>query len=108
MTNPLDEFMKHAQKLQEKFSKSSEDMKQQVFVGEAGAGLVKITFNGQRQAQHIEIDASILKEDKQVLEDLLLAAINNALSKVEDSHSFSVADIANQFNLKDLLSPTKK
>ena len=108
MTNPLDELMKQAQKLQEKFSKSAEEMKQQIFVGEAGAGLVKVSINGQRQAQRVEVDASILTEDKQVLEDLLLAAINNALNKVEDSNSLSVVDIASQFNLKDLLSPTKK
>jgi hypothetical protein len=108
MSNPLDELMKQAQKLQEKMGKNAEEQQQKRFVGEAGAGLVKVTINGQRQALRVDIDDSVLKEEKPVLEDLLLAAINNALNKAEESSSFSISDIASQLNLKDFLNPLKK
>ncbi len=108
MSNPLDELMKQAQKLQDKMGQTKGEMQLKRFIGEAGAGLVKVTVNGQRHAVGVDIDASILSEDKQVLEDLLLTAINNALNKAEDSSSFTLAEIASKLNLEDILNPLKK
>lgn len=108
MSNPLDEIMKQAQLLQEKIGKNAEDMLHKQFIGEAGAGLVKITLNGQRQAVKVAIDPSVFNEDKQVLEDLILAAINHGLTKVDSSNQFSISELAKQMNLKDLLTPGKK
>lgn len=54
--------------------------------GESGAGLVRATANGQRQVLSIEIDPSLInKEDQQVMQDLVVAAVNNALSKAEEA-----------------------
>ena len=54
-----------------------------VITGEAGAGLVKVTLNGRHAARRVEIDDSLVGDDKDMLEDLVTAAINDAVSKVE-------------------------
>ncbi|BBM06051.1 hypothetical protein HAALTHF_44980n [Vreelandella aquamarina] len=51
--------------------------------GEAGAGMVKITMNGRHDVSDVTIDPSVLEEDKELLEDLLAAAVNDAVRKVE-------------------------
>ena len=55
-------------------------------VGEAGAGLVKATANGKRQVVRLQIDESVWEEDKKILEDLVISAVNAALEKAEEVH----------------------
>ena len=79
----INELMKQAQAMQEKMQKMQEDVAKLEVTGESGAGLVKVTMNGRHDVRHVSIDSSLMQEDKEILEDLLAAAINDAVRKVE-------------------------
>ena len=71
-------LMKQAQQMQEKMQKMQEEIAQLEVTGESGAGLVKITINGAHNCRRIEIDPSLMEDDKEMLEDLIAAAFNDA------------------------------
>ena len=79
-------IMKQAQQMQEKMAKMQEDMAKMEVVGESGAGMVKVTMMGNHNVRKVEIDDSLVGEDKEMLEDLVAAAINNAVSRVEQNN----------------------
>ena len=74
----IGDLMKQAQAMQEgmqeNMRKMQEDLQTMEVVGESGAGLVKVTLNGKHEARGVDIDASLLSEDKEILEDLIAAA----------------------------------
>lgn len=77
-------MMKQAKEMQAKFQAMQEEMADMEAQGEAGAGLVKVTMSGKGEMKSLEIDPSLLKEEEcEILEDLILAAHNDAKSKVE-------------------------
>lgn len=75
--------MQQAQKMQAEFAKMQEQMAEREVVGEAGAGMVRVTMNGRHDVRNIEIDPAVFTEEKTVLEDLLAAAVNDAVRRVE-------------------------
>ena len=79
-------IMKQAQQMQEKMAKMQEDMAKMEVVGESGAGMVKVTMMGNHNVRKVEIDDSLVGDDKEMLEDLVAAAINNAVSRVEQNN----------------------
>ncbi|MEY2680548.1 MAG: hypothetical protein RL661_779 [Pseudomonadota bacterium] len=82
MKNPLAGLMQQAQKMQENLKQVQDEIAETQIQGESGAGLVRITMNGKRQVQKIVIDDSLLNEDRDMLEDLIAAAFNDAINKV--------------------------
>lgn len=80
--NALGNIMKQAQRMQEELQKVQEQMAQQETTGEAGGGLVKVTLNGRHEARRVSLDPSLLQEDPEMLEDLLAAAINDAVHRI--------------------------
>lgn len=83
MKGALGQMMQQAQEMQEKMRQAQEDVAQLEITGESGAGLVKVTLTGKYQARRVEIDPSVVNEEKAFLEDLVAAAINHASEKVE-------------------------
>ena len=81
----MNELMKQAQAMQEKMQKMQEDVARLEVTGESGAGLVKVVMNGRHDVRSVNIDSSLLEEDKEILEDLIAAAINDAVRKVEST-----------------------
>ncbi len=79
----INDLMKQAQDMQNKMQKMQEDMANAEVKGEAGAGLVSVVMTGRHDVKRVHIDESLLKEDKEMLEDLLAAAVNDAVRKVE-------------------------
>ena len=77
-------MMKQAQKMQEDMQKLQEELANAKVIGEAGAGLVKVTMNGRYYVLLVEIDQSLFDEDKEMLEDLIAAATNDAVRRVEE------------------------
>ena len=78
-------LMQQAQQMQQKMKELQDQLERQEIVGSSGAGLVKVTVNGKNETRRIEIDASLFKpEDKGVVEDLIVAACNDARGKVEE------------------------
>lgn len=84
-------LMKQAQEMQEKMQKAQEELANAEVTGQAGAGLVSIVMTGRHDVRRVNIDASLLEEDKEILEDLIAAAVNDAVRKVEQNTQDSMA-----------------
>jgi hypothetical protein len=82
MKNPLANLMQQAQQMQENIKKAQDELAVMEVNGESGAGLVKIVMNGKREALKVSIDNSLLADDRDMLEDLVAAAINDAVHKI--------------------------
>ncbi len=78
-------MMQQAKKMQENMKQMQEELAHMEVTGEAGGGMVKATVTGKHQVKRIEIDDSLLEDDdKTLLEDLVAAAVNAAMSEVEE------------------------
>lgn len=95
----LGDLMKQAQAMQENMQKMQEDLANLEVIGESGAGMIKVTMNGRHDVKNVEIDDSLLQEEKSILEDLLAAAVNDAVRKVEGANKDKMGDLASGFNL---------
>jgi len=85
MKGALGNLMKQAQQMQEKIKQAQEELRLVEVTGESGAGLVKVVMTGRHDARRVQIDPSLLEDDRDMLEDLLAAAINDAVRKVEQA-----------------------
>lgn len=83
--NDLGRLMRQAQQMQDKMKAAQDEIARMEVTGESGAGMVKITLTGKHQARKVEIAPAALQEDKEFLEDLIAAAINDASQKVEEA-----------------------
>ena len=83
MKGGLSGLMKQAQKMQENMQKMQEKMATVEVEGQAGAGMVKVTMTCRHDVKRVSIDDSLLTDDKDMLEDLIAAAVNDAVRKVE-------------------------
>lgn len=79
----INQLMKQAQMLQDKVQKANEEILKQEATGESGAGLVKVVVTGRFEVKRVSIDDSLMKEDREVLEDLIAAAMNDGVRKIE-------------------------
>ncbi|MCZ6658897.1 MAG: YbaB/EbfC family nucleoid-associated protein [Gammaproteobacteria bacterium] len=93
------DLMKQAQQVQEKMQALQTEIESMEVVGESGAGLVKVTMNGRHEVKRVDIDSSLLTEDKEVLEDLVAAACNDCVRKVENAQQQKMSGIASGFGL---------
>ncbi len=87
MKGGLGNLMKQAQDMQARMQKAQQEIALLEVTGESGAGLVKVTMNGKHDVKRVELDDSLMQEDKEMLEDLLAAAVNDAVRKVEAASS---------------------
>jgi nucleoid-associated protein EbfC len=94
MKNQLAGLMKQAQTMQENMKKAQEELAAMEVEGAAGAGLVKVVMTGRHDVKRVSIDATLLTEDKDVLEDLVAAAVNDAVRKVEAASQSRMAGMA--------------
>ena len=83
MKGNLGQLMKQAQRMQEQMQQAQEELATMEVTGEAGGGLVRISMTGKHEVRSIDIDDSLLGEDRDMLEDILVAAFNDALRRVE-------------------------
>jgi DNA-binding YbaB/EbfC family protein len=82
MKGGLGNLMRQAQQMQETMKKAQAELAALEVTGESGAGMVKVTLNGHHEAKKVMIEPKLLSEDKDMLEDLLVAAINDAVRKI--------------------------
>jgi DNA-binding YbaB/EbfC family protein len=82
MKGGLGSLMRQAQQMQENMKKAQAELAELEVTGEAGAGMVKVTLNGHHEAKKVSIEPKLLGEDKDLLEDLLVAAVNDAVHKI--------------------------
>lgn len=83
MKGGMGNIMKQAQKMQENLKKAQEEIANMEVDGESGAGMVKVVMTGKHDVKRVTIDPALMKEDKEMLEDLIAAAINDANRRVE-------------------------
>lgn len=87
----LGDLMKQAQQMQANMQKMQEELANAEVKGEAGAGLISVIMNGRHDVKRVSIDDSLMAEDKEMLEDLLAAAVNDAVRKVEQQNREQMA-----------------
>ena len=83
MKGGIGQLMKQAQEMQANMKKAQEEMASMTVTGESGGGMVRLTMTCRHQVQALEIDDTLVGDDKEMLEDLLIAAFNDALRKVD-------------------------
>ena len=89
----LGNLMKQAQQMQDRMQKMQEEIAQLEVTGESGAGLVKITINGAHNCRRIDIDHSLMEDDKEMLDDLIDAAFNDAVRRAEELQKEKMASV---------------
>lgn len=93
MKGGMGALMKQAQQMQEKMQKMQEELANAEVTGQAGAGLVSVVMTGRHDVRRVTIDESLMEEDKEVLEDLLAAAVNDAVRRVEQNNQEKMSSL---------------
>ena len=99
MKGSITDLMAQAQKMQADMQKAQEELASAEVEGEAAAGLVKVVMTGRYDVKRVTIDDSVFSEDKEVLEDLLAAAVNDAVRRVEARSKDAMSGLASGLNL---------
>ncbi|SJN57067.1 YbaB/EbfC family nucleoid-associated protein [Vibrio ruber] len=92
-------LMKQAQQMQERMQKLQEEIANMEVTGEAGAGLVKVTMTGSHSVRRVEIDQSLMEDDKEMVEDLVAAAFNDAARRVEETQKEKMSSVTGGMQL---------
>ena len=95
----MGDLMKKAQEMQENMQKVQAEIANTEVVGESGAGLVKITLLGNHNVRKVEIDDSLMEDDKEMLEDLIAAAMNDAVRRVEEVNKSKMSGLTGGMDL---------
>ncbi|NCF51230.1 YbaB/EbfC family nucleoid-associated protein [Gammaproteobacteria bacterium] len=85
MKGGIGQLMKQAQEMQANMQKAQEEMAALTVTGESGGGMVRLTMTCRHQVQRLEFDDALFGDDKEMLEDLIVAAFNDAIRKVENT-----------------------
>lgn len=93
MKGQLSGLMKQAQQMQENLKKVQDEIAGMEIEGQSGAGMVKVLMTGRHDVKRVSIDPSLLAEDKDMLEDLVAAAINDAVRRVESASQEKMASV---------------
>jgi len=84
MKGGIGNIMKQAQEMQANMEKVKKELAKTEVIGRSGGDMIKITMNGKHLVNRVEIDENAIKDDKEMLEDLIAVAINDANKQVED------------------------
>jgi DNA-binding YbaB/EbfC family protein len=95
----IGDLMKQAQEMQAKLQDAQAKMAAIEVQGESGAGMVKVTMNCRYEVRRVEIDPSLMNEDKEILEDLVAAACNDTVRRVEKTQAEKMAELTGGINL---------
>ena len=99
MRGPLGNIMQQAQKMQENMKRAQEELAHLEVTGSAGGGMVSVTMNGRHEARRVKIDKALIGDDIEMLEDLIVAATNDAVNKVGEAAAARMAQVTGGMNL---------
>ena len=99
MKGGIGQLMKQAQQMQEKMQKAQEELQNIIVHGESGGGMVKISITCKNEIKKIDIDDSLFSEERDMLEDLLIAAFNDAIRKADKKPQESMSGMTSGLNL---------
>ncbi|MDA8364982.1 MAG: YbaB/EbfC family nucleoid-associated protein [Gammaproteobacteria bacterium] len=105
MKGGLGNLMKQAQMMQENMRKAQEQLAQIEVTGNAGGGMVSVTMTCRHDVRRVHIDPSLMQDDKEVLEDLVAAAMNDAVRKAEQASQEKMAGLTAGLNIPGLNLP---
>lgn len=93
MRGNIGNMMKQAQAVQQNMQKVQAEIAQLEVVGESGGGMVKVTMSGQHNVKRVQLEPAVVGEDREMLEDLIAAATNDAVKKVEAAVQAKMATV---------------
>jgi DNA-binding YbaB/EbfC family protein len=99
MKGGLGNIMKQAQQMQANMQKAQEELAAMEVTGQAGGGMVSVVMTGRHEVRRVSIDDALLEEDKDMLEDMVAAAINDAVHKVESTSQEKLSAMTAGLNL---------
>ncbi len=95
----INDIMKKAKEMQAGMQKAQEDLANMEVTGEAGGGMVKVTMTGRHDVKKVYITPNLLEDEKEILEDLIAAAINDAVRKVERTARDKMVNLTSEMGL---------
>jgi DNA-binding YbaB/EbfC family protein len=99
MKGGIGNLMKQAQQLQANMQKAQAEIAAMEVTGESGGGMVKVTINGRHEAKRVQIDPSVPMDDREMIEDLVAAAFNDAVHRLETTSQEKMAGLMGGMNL---------
>ena len=99
MKGGIGNLMKQAQQMQANMQKAQEEIAAMEVTGESGGGMVKVTINGRHEAKRVQIDPSVPLDDREMVEDLVAAAINDAVHRLEAASQQKMSGMMGGMNL---------
>ncbi|HLQ86377.1 MAG TPA: YbaB/EbfC family nucleoid-associated protein [Salinisphaeraceae bacterium] len=99
MKGSLGKIMQQAQEMQTKMQEAQAELARMEISGESGAGLVKVVMNGKHEVSRVVIDPSVFEEDRELLEDLVAAAVNDAVQRVNTKSQEQMSELTGGLNL---------
>jgi len=99
MKGGLGNLMKQAQKMQADMQKAQEEIQNMEITGQAGGGMVSVVMTGRHDLKRVSIDDSLMQDDKEMLEDLIAAAVNDAVRKIESETKEKMAGMTSGISL---------
>ena len=92
-------MMKQAQQMQAKMQKAQDDLASLEVTGESGAGMVKITMTCNHNVRRVDIDDALMQDDKEMVEDLIAAALNDAVRRVQETTQEKMGEVTGGMGL---------
>jgi DNA-binding YbaB/EbfC family protein len=105
MKGAMGNMMRQAQKMQEDMQKAQEELANVEVVGSAGGDMVSVTMTCRHDIRKVHIDPSLMEDDKEILEDLIAAAVNDAVRKVEKTSSEKMSGLTSGLNIPGMKLP---
>lgn len=99
MKGGLGNLMKQAQQMQENLQKAQEEIGNMEVTGTAGGGMVTVLMTGRHDVKRVNIDSALMEEDKEMIEDLLAAAVNDAVRAVEKASKDKMSGVTGGMDL---------
>jgi DNA-binding YbaB/EbfC family protein len=99
MKGAMGNMMRQAQKMQEDMQKAQEEIANMEVEGQSGGGMVKVLMNGRHEIRKVDLDDSLMSDDKEMIEDLLAAAVNDAVRKIEQQSKDKMSGLTAGLNL---------
>ena len=99
MKGGIGNLMKQAQQLQANMQKAQAEIAAMEVTGESGGGMVKVTINGRHEAKRVQIDPAVPLDDREMIEDLVAAAINDAVHRLETTSQEKMAGLMGGMNM---------
>ena len=99
MKGGIGTMLKQAQKMQADMQKAQQEIANMEVEGQSGGGMVKVVMNGRHEVRRVELDDSLMQDDKEMIEDLLAAAVNDAVRRIEAESSERMSGVTAGMNL---------